>query len=179
MTTFDAIILGIVQGLTEFLPISSSGHLIIAREVFGITTEGGLAFDAVLQCATALAIVLYFWRDLYRLACGTLAREREALFEVLYLAVATVPAVLLGILLEGAMETVFRSVALVAGTLVVGSLIMAGIEWVVRVQARSELTVPRAIGIGFFQALALVPGMSRLGMSIVGGNISGCVRDAA
>ena len=179
MTTFDAIILGIVQGLTEFLPISSSGHLIIAREVFGITTAGGLAFDAVLQCATALAIALYFWRDLYSLARGTLAREREALFEVLYLAVATVPAVLLGILLEEAMETVFRSVALVAGTLIVGSLIMAAIEWIVRAQARSELTAPRAISIGLFQALALVPGMSRSGMTIVGGMLAGLSREAA
>ncbi len=179
MTTFDAIILGIVQGLTEFLPISSSGHLIIAREVFGITTEGGLAFDAVLQCATALAIVLYFWRDLFALARGTFSRERRVLTEVLYLAVATVPAVILGILLEDAMETVFRNVALVAGTLVVGSVIMAAIEWIVRAQARTEMTVPRAVSIGLFQALALVPGMSRSGMTIVGGMLAGLSREAA
>ncbi|MBP9669554.1 MAG: undecaprenyl-diphosphatase UppP [Candidatus Pacebacteria bacterium] len=179
MTTVDAIILGIVQGLTEFLPISSSGHLIIARNLFGMTADGGLAFDAVLQCATAFAIVLYFWRDLLALARGVFMREQSALTEVLYLVVATIPAVLLGLFLEHAMETTFRSVALVAGTLVAGSLIMAMIEWIVRTRASSQLTVPRALSIGVFQSLALVPGMSRSGMTISGGMLVGLTREAA
>lgn len=179
MTTSDAIILGIVQGLTEFLPISSSGHLIIARELFGITTAGGLAFDAVLQCATAIAIVLYFWRDLWMLARGFFARDAAAMREVFYLVLATIPAVALGVLLEQAMETVFRNILLVIGALVVGSAIIASIEWLVRTRGTEPLSVPRALGVGLFQSLALVPGMSRSGMTIVGGMLMGLSREAA
>jgi undecaprenyl-diphosphatase len=109
------IILGIVQGLTEFIPVSSSGHLILAREF--LTIHGNdLAFDAVLQLATILAVAVYFWKDLW----GLLYDWKKLKIIIL----ATIPAVVFGLLLEKYMETVFRNVLLVAIMLAVGSFIM-------------------------------------------------------
>lgn len=158
MTIFEAIILGFVQGVTEFLPISSSGHLIIARELFGISDVGGLAFDAVLQLATAFAIVVYFSRDLWGLLRGVLNREHAALTEVGFLAVATVPAVALGVLLESYMEHTFRSELLVIGTLLLGAVIMGVGEWFVRNRETHDIGFARAVGIGFFSHSHLFPG---------------------
>lgn len=179
MSISEAIILGFVQGATEFLPVSSSGHLIIAREFFNITDVGGLAFDAVLQLATALAIVVYFAKDLYALARGGFMGERTALIEIGLLAAATAPAVFLGVLLESSMEGALRSEQVVIGTLILGALIMLAGERFARVRGDGVLTMPRAVGIGFFQSLALIPGMSRSGMTITGGLFMGLTREAA
>lgn len=179
MTILDAVLLGVVQGVTEFLPISSSGHLIIARAIFGFSGEGGLAFDAVLQLATALAILVYYAKDLWGLCTGFIRKEESALKEVFFLGIATIPAVLLGLFLESYMESAFRSTALVAGTLLMGAGVMAFGEWWMKRQAHAELSARGAIGIGLFQSLALIPGMSRSGMTIAGGLIMGLTREAA
>lgn len=186
MTTFDAIILGVVQGLTEFLPISSSGHLILAREVFGIGLQSGLAFDAILHFATALAVIVYFRKDVleiirtpFRMISGTSEiPERAMLYGIV---AATVPAVLLGYLLESSMETIFRNAALVAGALVVGSLVMFAAEkwWKTQTFLLSPPSLRIALAIGLFQSLALIPGMSRSGMAIAGGMIMGLDREQA
>lgn len=185
MNILDGILLGAIQGVTEFLPISSSGHLILARELFGIATQQGLAVDAVLHFATALAVLLYFWKDVrallhtaYTLACGGQVAKQDKI--LLYgIVVATIPAVILGLLLESYMATVFRSALLVAGTLIAGSLLMAGAEWAAARYARGELTLKSSILIGFFQSLALIPGMSRAGMAISGGLFLGLTRTQA
>lgn len=195
LSPFDSIFLGIVQGLTEFLPISSSGHLILAREVLGISQAGGLAFDAMLQLATALAVVLYFRTDIADLVRNLFSKTRDAAKTRLtwYLVVGTVPAVVLGLALEEYMETLFRSSKLVALTLVVGAVIMfaadRALAW--REQAHglqdekpatkdgTGLTATKAVGVGLFQALALVPGMSRSGMTISGGYFLGLPKDLA
>jgi len=184
MAILDAIILGVVQGLTEFLPVSSSGHLVLAHQIFGFATEGGLAFDAVLHFATALAVLLYFWRDIYSLLrtvprLGQFRTDNEVRL-ALALAVATVPAVILGLLLEDFMATVFRNPLLVACTLVIG----AGVIWYAekRGAANSATDIPPVKGgiiVGLFQSLALVPGMSRSGMAISGAMYLGLTRAAA
>ena len=185
MTILDAIILGIVQGLTEFLPVSSSGHLILARELFGVGIESGLAFDAVLQFATACAVVVYFRNDLIVLAQAMIRRatggESDATQERLFIAlvVATIPAIFIGLFLEDAMETVFRHGALVAGALLVGSLIMVMAERWAKAVSNDALTPGKSLAIGFFQALALIPGMSRSGMTIAGGMFLGLSRESA
>lgn len=178
MTILDAIILGVVQGVTEFLPISSSGHLILVRDWFGFAPEGGLAFDAVLQLATACAILVYYMRDIASLVRGVFQRESRAIGEVVFLLMATIPAIILGLLLETYMETVFRSSLLVIGTLVAGALVMAAAEHM-SVQTEKNLTWGRAVVVGFFQSLALVPGMSRSGMTIAGGLFVGLSRESA
>jgi len=189
MGVLEAIILGIVQGLTEFLPISSSGHLILTRELFGIAGESALAFDAVLHFATALAVLIYFWKDIVNLAGSflnwILRRPIEAtqLRMLIAIIVATIPAVLLGLLLEGYLETVFRNPLLVVVALIVGSAIIWGAEWMYK---RNELIVSEvvpsgksALLIGFFQSLALIPGMSRSGMAMSGGMLLGLSREDA
>lgn len=183
MTTFEGIILGIVQGLTEFLPISSTGHLILAREALGLQVEYGLAFDAVLQLATALAVLVYFWRDFARMLEAlwrwTARKPVQPSVRTLLLALilGTIPAIFFGLLLETYMETLFRSAFLVALTLAFGALIM----WLSEKYAKQDVPLngQKGFWIGFFQSLALVPGMSRSGMSIAGGLFLGLSREEA
>lgn len=183
MNLLDGIILGIIQGLTEFLPISSSGHLILAREVLGLQTSLGLSFDAVLQLATSLAVLVYFRADFVRLftaAIKWLQRktvEQKDRILLLALIVGTIPAVILGLLLEDYMGTTFRNAELVAWTLIVGSVLFFIAE---KYAKQSEnLTVKKGLWIGFFQILALIPGMSRSGMTISGGLLFGLKREEA
>jgi undecaprenyl-diphosphatase len=183
MTILNAIILGIIQGLTEFLPISSSGHLIIARQYLGIQTMDGLAFDAVLQLATILAVGLYFWRDIWGLARSffklitrkTLVGKESTLFWAIF--VGTIPAVIFGLLFESSMDTIFRNIHLVALTLVLGSILMFFAERYAK--HNKTLTVEKGLLAGLFQALALLPGVSRSGATISGGLFLGFTREEA
>ena len=184
MTILDAIVLGAVQGLTEFLPVSSSGHLILAREIFGIGVESGIAFDAMLHFATSLAVVVYFRSDIWilvrtlgRLTTGTSEfKDRALLFAII---VATIPAVLFGYLLEDLIGMAFRDATLVALTLLLGSTIMFVAErwWRDTTFLLSPPSLRIAFVVGLFQSLALIPGMSRSGMAISGGMLMGLSRE--
>ncbi len=183
MEIIKSVLLGAVQGLTEFLPISSSGHLILTRDLLKINFDNGLAFDAVLQLATTLAIVVFFRKDIFSLF-KTLVKiafkkpvqsEDKKLFW--FVTFATIPAVLFGLLLENSMETIFRSSILVAVTLILGSVIMYYAEK--RVGHHSELSNVKSFYLGLFQSLALIPGMSRSGMTISGGLFLGLKREVA
>lgn len=187
MSLFEVVMLGLVEGIAEFLPISSTGHLILARELFGISSEYGLAFDAVLQLAAVLAVVVYFRQDLSLLARETLRalRGKGSMGEgstvlLSALALGTVPAVFFGLLLERSMETVFRSAHLVAWVLIAGSVLFLFTEWFAKRYLRAlPLTTGKGVVIGFFQALALVPGLSRSGAAISGGMLLGLSREAS
>ncbi|MEM9336770.1 MAG: undecaprenyl-diphosphatase UppP [Patescibacteria group bacterium] len=183
MGLFEAVALGVVQGITEFLPISSTGHLILAREVFGTSDAHALAFDALLHLATAAAVILYFFKDIWLLGqtalrkLGRLPVNQRDVTLLYALAAGTVPAVILGLLLESTMETVFRDPLLVAGVLVAGSLFFIYAEWYYHNNVQNNVTTPlKGLKIGFFQALALIPGMSRSGATIAGGMILGYSR---
>lgn len=186
MYLYPFLFLGIVQGLTEFLPVSSSGHLIIARDLFGVVTPDGLAVDAVLQLATALAVLVYFRNDFWRLAEDAISwirgRGVESGQKVMILAImlGTIPAVIAGLLLESRMETIFRSAELVAWMLLAGSALLLLAEWTGKwIKEKKELSVWRGIGIGLYQCLALVPGVSRSGATIAGGLMLGLSRSEA
>ncbi len=174
MNIITAIILGLVQGVTEFLPISSSGHLIIAREILGINISGGLAFDAILQLATSIAVLVYFRKDLWQIFLSLFHKERTLLWAVI---LATIPAIILGLLLQNYMDTVFRNGHLVAVALIVGALLL----WFAQTVAMQDkqLSVGRGVIVGFFQCLALVPGISRSGATISGGLIMGLRKEEA
>lgn len=179
-------VLGLVQGATEFLPISSTGHLILARSLFGISDEHALAFDAVMHLATASAVVAYFRRELWLLVqttlryLGRLPVEQRDLTLVVALLIGTIPAALLGIFLEGAMEVFFRSPVLVAGVLLSGSALFAVAEFnYVRAPRAKTITVRTGVLVGLFQTLALIPGMSRAGVTIAGGMLVGLSREDA
>jgi undecaprenyl-diphosphatase len=187
MTYLTAIILGIVEGATEFIPVSSSGHLIVVRQILNINDSTGLAFDAILQLATTLALVVYFWKDLWQLfltfvdlvSGKNLKEENKAFLYAVIL--GTIPAVIFGLLLEKQMETVFRNVSLVALSLVIGSLLIFTSEWFSNkyVKQNKNLGIGRGVLIGLFQCLALVPGISRSGATISGGLFSGLSKDDA
>lgn len=183
LSTIDSIILGIVQGLTEFLPISSSGHLIIARQLLGIEQVGGLAFDAILQLATACAVLLYFRKDICDLILNVFKKEKEAEKNKLTIAliVGTIPAVIFGLLLQDYMDTVFRNPALVSLTLIIGAGIMFLADKVLekRTLPSQDFTIKKGFIVGLYQCLALVPGMSRSGMSISGGYFLGLSKEMA
>jgi undecaprenyl-diphosphatase len=185
----QAIVLGIVQGLTEFLPVSSSGHLIVVPALLGWDDPfvESLAFSVMLHVATLLALLIYFRSDWLRLIPAGLATLRDRSFRgdpdrklAWLLAASTVPAVIVGLLLNDLIETTFREPRLVAVTLVAGAAVL----WVAdRIGSKQReiaaLTFPMAIGIGAAQALALVPGVSRSGISISAGMFAGLDRENA
>ncbi|MBU1033114.1 MAG: undecaprenyl-diphosphatase UppP [Patescibacteria group bacterium] len=186
MTIFDSLLLGIIQGLTEFLPISSSGHLILMREVLGINTQGGLTFDAILQLGTILAVFVYFRklvleliRDAVRYLIGQGKKvKKENRMLILALIFGTIPAAALGFFLEDVMETVFRSALLVAVTLIAGSLLFVAAERLAK-QKFENVSPKQGWWIGCFQLLALIPGVSRSGATISGGLLLGINRVTA
>lgn len=183
MDIISSIILGVVQGATEFLPVSSSGHLILVREVMGLNIESGLAVDAVLQLATACAILVYFWKDFRVLCLGALSLIRGGVVSdvtrimIYAIILGTIPAALLGLFLEDYMETTFRHASFVVATLLLGSLLFYIAEKIAK--QNTSLTVKKGFAIGLFQALALFPGVSRSGASISGGLILGLSREEA
>lgn len=188
-TLFQALIMGIVQGLTEFLPVSSSGHLIVVPFLLGWDDEfiNSLAFSVMLHIGTLSALLVYFRADWFRLVPAGLAALRDRSFRadrdrrLAWLLVAsTIPAALAGLLLDNLIETSFREIGLVAVTLVVGG----GILWLAdrsgsRHKGIYDVTLPLAVGIGAAQALALVPGISRSGISIAAARFAGLDRAAA
>lgn len=186
MGVYEALALGVVQGVTEFLPISSTGHLILARELFAVSDEYALAFDAILHLATAAAVIVYFSKDIMMLvntAIRKLSRlpVNESDLTLLYALLAgTAPAVVLGLTLESLMESLFRNPLLVAGVLILGSLLFMYAEWRYLHEPRTnDVSIKKGLKIGLFQSLALIPGMSRSGSSIAGGMLLGLSRAEA
>jgi undecaprenyl-diphosphatase len=170
-----SIILGLVQGITEFLPISSTGHLIIFRDILNLNVEYGLAFDAVLQLATAIAVIVYFRKDLLNILLRK-NKEGEDKIEIKYLIIASIPAIIFGFLFQDLMESIFRSTTVVALTLILGAIIMLVAEKFIKT---GDLNIKNSFAIGLFQSLALIPGMSRSGMTISGGYFMGIKKDLA
>ena len=167
------IILGFIQGITEFVPVSSSGHLIVVREWLGVALEGSLAFDVMLHLATALAVIVYFHKDLF----GVLRTIRTNRMLLYALIIGSIPAAILGLLFEDVIEVVFRDANSVAWALIVGSIVFIVAEKVSKKMHGGELTVKNAFIIGLFQTLALIPGFSRSGSTISGGLILGLDRE--
>ncbi|MGB3634615.1 MAG: undecaprenyl-diphosphatase UppP [Rubrobacteraceae bacterium] len=184
----EAIFLGIVQGLTEFLPVSSSGHLVLGQYFLGLDPERfGLSFDVALHMGTLLAVVTFFWRDLVRMAYAFVRSftghrnmsNPDQRLAYLILA-ATVPAALIGFLFEGFIETRTR-----LPWVVVFNLVLVGVLFIVaeimgkKNRRASKLGFREAIGIGVAQAAALVPGVSRSGATITLGLFLGLRREEA
>ena len=183
----QAIILGIVQGLTEFLPVSSSGHLLLGQYFLGLDQDRfGLSFDVALHLGTLVAVVSFFWRDLLRMGLAFLRsfRHRDLADRdqrMAYLVIAsTVPAAFVGFLFEDFFENTVRSPWVVVFNLVlVGVLFIVGEAVGTRSREASKLTFREAVGIGFAQAAALVPGVSRSGATMTLGLFLGLRREEA
>jgi undecaprenyl-diphosphatase len=185
MGWIEAVVLGVVQGLTEFLPISSSAHLRLVGELFG-WDDPGAAFTAIIQIGTEAAVLLYFRKDISRIVVawlGSLAGRRKGDPDARMgwlIIVGSIPIVVLGLLFQDDIETTLRDLRIVAICLVAFSLILF---WADRVGAKkrelTDLTVPHGIGFGFAQAMALIPGVSRSGGTITAGLFLGYSRAAA
>lgn len=187
MDFLNAIILGLVQGLTEFLPISSSAHIRIVGEFLGTGADPGAGFTAITQIGTEAAVILYFWSDITRIIgrwarslAGTVPRDDPDARMGWLIIVGSVPIVVLGFLFQHLIETTFRSLWITASTLI-GFGILLGIADLVGAHRRrlAHLTVPHGIIFGFAQALALIPGVSRSGGTITAGLFLGYERAAA
>ncbi len=165
MNWWQGIVLGVVQGLTEFLPISSSGHLVVTQAAIGLSNPGVLV-EVVLHVATLLAVVLVYWRVLWRTIRGAIAGDRSAWRYIALLAIATVPAGVAGVWLKDFFEQAFESLVLVG----VNFLITGVILWSTRARlASAHAPAPGpagAVGIGLGQALAILPGISRSGTTV-------------
>ncbi len=172
MQYLQALVLGLTQGLTEFIPVSSSGHLILMGEWLGFK-DSSLAFDTALNIGTLLALLMFFWRDIGQLLRGAVTKTQHSRLSWL-IVLATVPAVVAGILLQPLAESAFRSSQLVAFNLIAIAFVMLAAD---RLGKRSvglpQIGVGRALAIGCAQALALVPGVSRSGITISAGLLSG------
>jgi undecaprenyl-diphosphatase len=180
-----AALMGVVEGLTEFLPISSTGHLILAGSLLGMDDDKGKVFDIAIQTGAILAVVLVYWQRL-RDTLVQLPTQVSAQRFAANVATAFFPAVILGLLFGKAIKAHLFTPAVVASTFILGGLI---ILWAERRQARAE-TAPRilsvdqmsgldALKVGLVQCLALVPGTSRSGATIIGGMFLGLSRQAA
>jgi undecaprenyl-diphosphatase len=186
MDAFQAIVLGIVQGLTEFLPISSSGHLRIVPAFFG-WEDPGAAFTAVIQLGTMAAVLLYFRQDLWRIAVAWVRslRDREVRRTLdarlgWYILLGTIPIGVFGLAFKDQIENEFRTLELIGATLIVFGLLMLAAEAVSRRDRQiDELTARDGLLIGLAQALALVPGVSRSGATISAGLLLNLDRTAA
>lgn len=181
MNAFEALVLGLVQGLTEFIPVSSSGHLVLLHDFFDVT-ENGLTFDVALHFGTLLALILYFHKDIVMLVQGLLGKNDYRRLAWL-LAAATVPAVAAGVLLEDAAESAFRSPQLVAVNLILIAILMLFAErFARRYRQKTDIThvsPTQAMAVGVAQAMAIVPGVSRSGGTITTGLLVGLDRVAA
>jgi len=176
-TLSQNLLLGAVQGLTEFLPISSSGHLVLIGELFKLPQENFL-FDAILHLATLLAVVVYFYRPILGLITSPLARQNRRL--LINLVWATIPAVLAGLLLRGMISSFFEKPLYVAGLMILMGLLLLLMERFSKAKfTLAKLDFTKALGIGIAQAAALLPGLSRLGMTLATGLFYGLKREEA
>ncbi|WP_213231207.1 undecaprenyl-diphosphate phosphatase [Caballeronia sp. NK8] len=177
-----AAIMGIVEGLTEFLPISSTGHLILAGSLLDFTSEKAKVFDIAIHTGAIFAVILFYWRRLVDTAAalGDSSRARRFVSNVL---IAFLPAVVIGLLAGKAVKAHLFTPTVVATSFIAGALVILWAERrpksVVRVFTVDDMSPFDALKVGLLQCLALVPGVSRSGSTIIGGMLVGLSRNAA
>ena len=177
-----AILLGIVEGLTEFLPVSSTGHLILASELFGYSADEWAVFNIVIQLGAILAVIVLYWRTFWAVGQGMLKREPVSWRFARNVVVAFIPAAVIGLALHSYIEELLGAPKVVAIALIVGGVAILVLEKTIKshdVVGVAEIPLSRVIGIGFLQCLAMVPGISRSGASIMGALALGVERRTA
>ncbi len=181
--TLAAILLGVLEGLTEFLPVSSTGHLILATELLGFDQRDWEVFNIAIQPAAILAIVVLYWRTFWDVAKGLLGFDKGAIAFVRNLLVAFFPAVLLGLAFGDVIETMLGNAVLVCWTLIIGGFAILAIERWANPPAEGPgvagVPLRTAVLIGLVQCLAMIPGVSRSGATILGAMAFGVDRKTA
>ncbi|MDR6987259.1 undecaprenyl-diphosphatase [Paenarthrobacter nitroguajacolicus] len=187
MNWIEAALLGLVQGLTEFLPISSSAHLRIVGSFLPNASDPGAAFTAITQLGTETAVIVYFWRDIVRIIrawfgslTGKVERNNPDARMGWLVILGSLPIIVLGLLFQDQIESVLRSMWIVATMLIVFGMILAVADAIGRQERDlTQLTYKHGILYGFAQAMALIPGVSRSGGTITAGLLMGYTREAA
>jgi len=180
--TITAILLGIVEGLTEFIPVSSTGHLILASEIFGYDAQTWAVFNVVIQLGAILAVVVQYWRTFWAVGMGLLRLEPLSIRFVGNLLVAFIPAVVLGLAFKDQIHVLLGSPMVVAWALIVGGFAILAVERVAKTGdyvGLGQLPMRQALGVGVLQCLAMIPGVSRSGATIMGALAMGIDRRTA
>jgi len=177
-----ALILGIVEGVTEFLPVSSTGHLILATELLGFDAAKWAAFNVIIQLGAILAIVVLYWRTFWAVLEGLIRREAVSWRFVRNILIAFLPSAILGFLLIKHIEALLGDPKVVAVAFILGGIAIIAIERLVKntpVVGVAEMPVKTAVGVGVVQCLAMIPGVSRSGATIMGALSLGVERRTA
>jgi len=177
-----AIILGIVEGVTEFLPVSSTGHLMLATELLGFDDKQWEAFNIIIQLGAILAIVVLYWRTFWTVLVGLFEREAISWQFVRNIVIAFLPAAVLGLLFNKQIERLLGDPLVVPVTFILGGIAILIIERVMKrndLVGVAEMPVGTAVAIGFAQCLAMIPGVSRSGATIMGALTLGVERRTA
>jgi undecaprenyl-diphosphatase len=180
--TLVAALLGIVEGLTEFLPVSSTGHLILATELMGYDADKWALFNIAVQPGAILAIVVLYWRTFWNVMTGLLSADKGAIAFVRNLLLAFFPAVVLGVVFGKQIDALLESAKIVAWALIIGGFVILLVERLARPTESggvAQLSLRQSIGIGLAQCLAMVPGVSRSGATILGAMSLGVDRKTA
>jgi undecaprenyl-diphosphatase len=180
--TFTAILLGIVEGLTEFIPVSSTGHLILASEVFGYDAEQWKVFNVVIQLGAILAVVVQYWRTFWAVGNGLLRLEPVSIRFVRNILLGFLPSAVLGLALKSYIDILLGSPMVVGWALLVGGIAILAIEKIAKPGPASgvaQLPAVQALGVGFVQCVSMVPGVSRSGATIMGALAMGIERRTA
>ena len=179
MTLWQAIVLGVIQGLTEFLPISSTAHLYVVPQLLG-WAKPSTPFVAVIQLGTLLAVFMYFWRDIVAITRNTLTGRSQMGWMI---AVGTIPVVALGLLLKRQIESTLTGLHVIAAAMIGLAVVLAVAEWLTKrrqvLRGLEQVGWLDAIVVGCAQAVALIPGSSRSGCTITGGLFMGLNRETA
>ena len=180
MNLFWTLLLAIIQGLTEFLPVSSSAHLTILGALAGFSEEDALVLFLVLHMGTLLATVLFFWKDLWGLLVGLVHLDRPSMRYVLLIVLATIPTGIIGLLLKGIVEKAFTSPAVAGGLLLVTGAVLVGTKFLRRGEKPDcDISVSDALLIGIAQGIAVFPGISRSGATLSASLARGLSSEAA
>lgn len=179
-----AILLGIVEGVTEYLPVSSTGHLILATELLGYDAEGWALFNIAIQPGAILAIVVLYWRTFWDVTTGLLGWETRAIAFIRNLLIAFFPAVILGLALGDQIELLLENARVVAWMLIIGGLAILAVERWAQPPAEQAggvgaVSLRQSVFVGLIQCLAMVPGVSRSGATIMGAVAMGIDRKTA
>jgi undecaprenyl-diphosphatase len=180
--TLTAILLGIVEGLTEFVPVSSTGHLILASELFGYDAATWAMFNVVIQLGAILAVVVQYWRTFWDAGVGVLRLEAQGLRFARNILLAFVPSAVLGLMLKDQIDVMLGTPEIVGWALIAGGIAILGIEKVARPGTDggvAELPLGQVAGVGVAQCLAMIPGVSRSGATIMGALAMGVSRKTA
>ena len=183
MEWFEALVLGLVQGLTEFLPVSSSGHLAIGKALLGVEPAGDLVFEVTVHAATVLSTIVVFRKEIWKLLCGLFKwKYNDETDYIAKLCVSMIPVFVVGMLLKDKVESAFSSMLVVGLSLVVTAMLLVFSDWMARRKAvgkeyRNGISFWQALVVGVGQAFAVLPGLSRSGTTISTGLLCGVKRE--